>query len=122
MLFSIAADIITVFHLCFIIFVIAGGLPALRYRRLIFLHLPAAAWGALIEFKGWICPLTPLEQQLRQAAANSSYQGSFIEHYLLPIIYPSELTRELQIFFGVMVVIVNLAVYGSLLFRSVRRH
>ncbi|MFH1216954.1 MAG: DUF2784 domain-containing protein [Pseudomonadota bacterium] len=115
---TIVADIVVVIHLLFIVFVVAGGLLIFRRRWMLFLHLPAALWGALIEFSGWICPLTPLEQQLRRAASTSPYQGSFVEHYILPIIYPSGLTRELQIFFGITVICINLVIYGCFLRRA----
>jgi hypothetical protein len=80
-------------------------------------HLPTAVWGALIEFQGWICPLTPLENSLRAAAGEAGYQGGFIEHYLLPVLYPAGLTRGVQLALGSVVIAVNLAVYGLLLAR-----
>ena len=111
MLYRFLADAIIIIHLIFILFVILGGFLALRNKRWSIVHLPAALWAATIEFKGWMCPLTPLENWLREKGGNSIYQGDFIEHYLLPIIYPADLTRELQIIFGLSVVIINIAVY-----------
>ncbi len=111
MLYRLLADAIIIIHLIFILFVISGGLLVLRNKRWSIVHLPAALWAAAIEFKGWICPLTPLENWFREKGGNSIYQGDFIEHYLLPIIYPADLTRGLQIFFGLSVIIINIAVY-----------
>ena len=111
MLYRFLADAIIIIHLIFILFVILGGFLALRNKRWSIVHLPAALWAATIEFKGWMCPLTPLENWFREKGGNSIYQGDFIEHYLLPIIYPADLTRELQIIFGLSVVIINIAVY-----------
>ena len=100
MIEKIAADLIVLFHFTFILFVIAGGFLVLRWRWVIWLHIPCAVWAVLIEFYGWICPLTPWENSLRISAGSSGYNGSFIEHYILPIIYPSGLTRKLQYIFG----------------------
>lgn len=112
------ADGIVVLHFLFIAFVVLGGLLALCWpRRLAWMHLPAACWGAAIELSGWICPLTPLENRFRQAAGEAGYAGSFIDHYLLPILYPAGLTREIQYGLAAVVIVVNLAVYGGLLRR-----
>lgn len=116
----LVADLLVVAHLAFICFVVLGGLLALKWPRAAFLHIPAAMWGALLEFQGWLCPLTPLEQHFRTAAGEAGYTGSFIEHYLLPIIYPADLTRDLQLQLGVFVVVINAAIYGWLLARYVR--
>jgi Protein of Unknown function (DUF2784) len=113
-LYGILADATVLVHLAFILFVVFGGLLALRWRGLIWLHLPAALWGAVVEFAGCICPLTPLENRFRLAAGAPTYDRSFIEHYLLPIIYPAGLTREAQFVLGLTVVALNLAVYGVL--------
>lgn len=114
------ADLVVVVHLGFVVFVVAGGLLVLRWGWAAWLHVPAAAWGALIELGGWVCPLTPLEQWLRRRAGESGYQGGFVEHYILPILYPRELTREVQVVLGIGVVAVNLAVYGWVLWRRRR--
>ena len=111
-----AADAIVVFHMAFVLFVVLGGLLVLRWRWVAFLHLPAAAWGVLIEYAGWICPLTPWEQQLRIAAGEASYTGGFIEHYLLPLLYPAGLTRGTEIALGTLVLVLNAAIYGILLY------
>jgi hypothetical protein len=117
----IAADLLVVLHALFIVFVVAGGLLALRWPRAAAVHLPCAIWGALIEFTGGVCPLTPLEQSLRAAAGQAGYRGGFIEHYLLPVIYPSGLTPAVQGVLGVLVIVVNLLVYGLVLYRRRRR-
>lgn len=111
MFYSLLADIIVVLHLIFIIFVVLGGLLVLKWRWMVWLHVPAAVWGALIEFVGWICPLTPFENRLRHLAGESGYTGDFVEQYLLPLIYPSGLTREIQIMLGIGVIAINLVVY-----------
>ena len=116
----LAADLLVVIHLGFILFVIGGGFLVLRWRWVSFVHLPAALWGAIIEFQGWLCPLTPLEQDLRLAAGEQGYAGGFIQHYLLPLIYPAALTRDLQIVLGVFVIVINLAAYGWVLVRMAR--
>jgi len=111
MVYRVFADLVLLSHLGFIVFALFGGLLALRWRRVPWIHLPAAIWGASIEFFGWICPLTPLEDSLRRASGSAGYTGGFIEHYLIPIIYPAELTREVQLILGCVVVVLNLAVY-----------
>ena len=108
---GILAGVVVGFHLAFVLFVVLGGLLVLRWPRLAWLHLPAAVWGALIEFAGWVCPLTPLENQLRRAGGTAEYAGGFVEHYLLPVLYPAGLTRDIQYVLGAAVVGVNAAVY-----------
>jgi hypothetical protein len=107
------ADFIVILHFSFILFVIFGGFFVLKWHKLIWLHLPAATWGALIEFAGWICPLTTLENRLR-SANGGGYASGFIEHYLIPVIYPSALTREIQVALGLTVILLNLFVYRKL--------
>nr|WP_310776969.1 DUF2784 domain-containing protein [Candidatus Palauibacter scopulicola] len=111
------ADLVLVVHFLFIAFVVAGGFAAVRWPRLAWAHIPCFAWGALIEFAGWICPLTPLENDLRVASGQAGYSGGFIEHYLLPVIYPGALTREIQIWLGLSVLALNAVAYAWLLFR-----
>ena len=113
------ADFIVFIHFSFILFVIFGGFLVLKWRRLIWLHLPAAMWGALIEFAGWICPLTILENRLR-SASGGEYVSGFIEHYIIPIIYPSALTREIQVALGLAVILLNLLVYSKLFLKRTR--
>lgn len=121
MLFRFLADAVLVVHLAFILLVVFGGLLVLRWRWVAWLHLPAVAWGAWIEFSNGICPLTPLENSLRRRGGLEGYAGGFVERYLLAAIYPEGLTREVQVALGVLVLLVNAAVYGYLLARS-RRH
>lgn len=111
MLYQALADLVALTHLAFILFALLGGLLALRWRWMPWAHLPAACWGAAVEFFGWFCPLTPIENSLRRASGSAGYSGSFIERQLMPIIYPTELTREFQLFLGCVLVAVNLAVY-----------
>ncbi|MEN8762678.1 MAG: DUF2784 domain-containing protein [Thiogranum sp.] len=120
MLYRLAADLLVLFHLGFIIFVITGGFLVLKWRWVILLHLPAVVWGALIEFQGWMCPLTPLEQRLRQAAGEKGYAGGFIEHYVLPVIYPQALTADIQIVLGSFVILINLVAYTWVLVHMAR--
>jgi len=112
------AEFVVGFHLGFVLFVVLGGLLVLRWPRLAWLHLPAAVWGALIEFAGWVCPLTPLENRLRRASGTAEYAGGFVEHYLLPVLYPVGLTRGVQYILGACVVVVNAAVYWWVFRRS----
>jgi len=121
MWYWIAAHLVVVLHLGFVCFVVLGGFMVWRWQWILFLHIPAALWGALIEFQGWVCPLTPLEQQLRQEAGQAGYSGGFIEHYLLPVLYPSSLSREVQMFLGTCVVVINAAAYGWLVSRGRKR-
>ena len=118
MLYRTLADAILVLHLGFVLFVLLGGLAVLRRPRLAWLHLPAAAWAALIEFAGWICPLTPLENRLRVQGGGQDFTGDFIGHYVTALLYPDGLTRGLQWLLGALVLAVNAAVY----LRLWRRH
>lgn len=121
MIYKIAADSVAVLHFVFILFVVFGGLLVIRYSKAAWAHLPAAVWGALIEFTGLICPLTPLENLLRRASGEAGYSGGFIKHYLIPLIYPAGLTREIQIMLGAAVVLINVAIYGCIIYRWSRR-
>lgn len=118
MLARITADFLVVLHFAFIVFVVFGGVMVLKWGRVAILHIPCALWGALIEFSGWICPLTPLEHTLREAAGETLYNSGFIDHYIMPLVYPAGLTREMQISLGILVVVVNLMVYGLVIFRK----
>ena len=95
-------------------FVVAGGLLALRWPRVAWVHLPCAAWGALIEFAGWICPLTPLENHLRRLGGQAGYAGGFVDRYVFGALYPAGLSREIQVALGLLVVVVHAAVYAWL--------
>ncbi len=120
MYFRFAADAVLLFHLAFILFAVFGGALGARWRWMPLLHLPAAAWGVFVELTGRICPLTYLENALRIRAGQSGYTESFIEHYLLPLIYPSGLTREIQWGLAAVVLGVNLAIYVWLVLRRRR--
>lgn len=115
MYFRIAADAVVFLHLLFIAFVVAGGFLVIRWRWLFALHVPALTWGAVVEFFHLYCPLTPLENSLRLSAGDRGYNGGFIEHHLIPLIYPAGLTPQTQVLLGLVVVLVNAGVYGWLL-------
>ena len=112
MFYRVAADLVVFIHFTFVLFVVFGALVALRRPRVLWLHLPAATWGALIEFQGWICPLTPWEIRLRTLGGQAGYPGGFIEHYILPLLYPAGLTRTVQLTLGAVVVVVNGLLYA----------
>jgi hypothetical protein len=114
------ANAVVVCHALFIAFIVLGGFLAWRWRWVAVIHVPFAIWGVLIEYRGWICPLTPLENSLRVKAGQSGYGGGFIEHYLLPAIYPSGLTPRVQTVLGTVVLVINLFAYGVLLRRRMR--
>ena len=117
MLHAAVANLLMIVHFGFVLFVILGGLLVFRWPRIAFVHLPAAAWGALIELNHWICPLTPVEQSMRRAAGEEGYTGGFIDHYIIPLIYPEGLTPEIQWVLGAIVLLVNAAIYGSWLLK-----
>jgi len=122
MLYRLAADAVLAAHLAFVLFVVCGGLLVLRTPPLAWLHLPAVAWAAFVELSGSICPLTPLEVTLRRGAGEAGYGGDFVEHYLVALIYPAGLTRQLQMAIGAAVLLINLLVYFVLWRRrSIRR-
>ncbi len=121
MLYRIAADGVFLVHFAFVLFVLLGGLLVLRRTGFAWVHLPAVAWAAFVEFTGRICPLTPLEVVLRQAAGDAGYAGDFLEHYLAAVMYPEGLTRGAQIVMGTAVLLVNVAIYAAALRRSRRR-
>ena len=112
MIYSALADATLALHLAFIAFIVVGGFAVAKWPWLVWLHLPAAAYGVLIELFSWICPLTPLENWLRLLAGEQGYSGSFIDRYLLPIVYPDALTRNVQFVLAAIVVAVNLAIYS----------
>lgn len=120
MTFRVLADAVALFHGAFVVFVVVGGLLVLRWPRVALVHVPAAIWGALIEFAGWICPLTPLENYLRGRAGDAGYTGGFVEHYVLRALYPDGLTPAIQWTLGTFVVVVNAAAYFFVL-RARRR-
>ncbi len=121
MVYRVAADAVVVSHLLFIVFVLFGGLLVLRRPWLALLHVPAAAWGTAVEFLHLYCPLTPLENTLRSNAGGQGYTGGFVEHYLIPLIYPAGLTPGMQVWLGGIVVLLNVSVYGLLLLHYAAR-
>jgi hypothetical protein len=121
MLYRVLADLVVLAHLAFVLFVVGGGVAVLRWPRLAWLHLPVAAWGALVEYAGWICPLTPLEDALRQAGGQAACTGDFVTRYLIPVLYPVALTRDVQVALGSVVVLVNALVYWEVVRRARRR-
>src|SRR4030095_6053083 len=109
---QLAAGSVVLLHFAFVIFVVAGGLLAIRWPRAMWIHMPAALWGVLIEMTGWVCPLTPLENYLREQGVATGYQGEFIAHYIVPVLYPAGLTRDWQLVLGGFAFAVNAVVYG----------
>jgi hypothetical protein len=120
-IYRVLADLVLVLHLGFVVCVVLGGLLVVRWPAIMTLHIPAAVWGVLIEFTGWICPLTPLEKSLRVRGGELGYRGGFIEHYIQPVLYPSGLTRGGQVMLGILVVLLNVTAYSLLLSRSRNR-
>jgi hypothetical protein len=118
MLFRFAADLTLVLHLGFILFVVAGAALVIRWPWLVWLHVPAAVWGAWIEISGGICPLTTLENHCRLRAGEEGYAASFVEHYLIPVVYPGGLTRAVQLALAAVVILVNVALYSYVLRRA----
>ena len=108
---KLGVDIIVTLHLGFVVFVLFGGILLLKWPKFVWLHIPAVLWGILVELNGWLCPLTPLENYLREIAGLGLYEGDFVMHYLMPILYPVDLTRTTQIVFGLIVIGVNLTLY-----------
>ena len=119
--YGLLADLTVLVHAAFILFAVCGGLLVLRWPRTAWLHVPAVLWAAFIEFSGRICPLTPLENHYRELAGESGYSGGFIEHYVLPVIYPAGLTRDIQLWLGLGVLVVNIVAYGIVIRRAVKR-
>ena len=119
-LYRLLANAVVLLHALFIVFVVLGGLLTWRWRWVAAIHIPCAIWGVFIEYRGWICPLTPLENTLRAKAGQEGYSGGFVEHYLLPTMYPSGLTPRVQVVLGTFVLLVNVLVYTVLLRRTLR--
>jgi hypothetical protein len=116
----ITADLLVLIHFGFILFVVFGGLFVIKWNKLAWLHIPCACWAAWIEFSGGNCPLTPLENHFRSIAGHTAYAGGFIEHYILPIIYPAYLTRDIQFILGSGVIVINLVFYAIAIHRYVK--
>jgi hypothetical protein len=120
LIYRALADLVLVVHIAFVLFVVLGGLLLLRWPRLAWLHVPAAIWGVLIEYTGWICPLTPLENSLRMRGGEAGYSGGFIEHYIQPLLYPAGLTRSTQVVLGSLALVLNLTAYAIVVSRMRR--
>lgn len=120
MLASAAADVVMAVHFAFILFALLGAALLFVWPKLVWVHLPALAWGGFVEFTGRLCPLTTIEDGFREAAGQQGYAGGFIDHYITPIVYPDGLTRETQLLFGLILVGVNIVLYGSWLARRQR--
>lgn len=121
-MYNLLANTVIAVHFLFIVFVVCGGLFVICWPRMAFVHLPAIAWGAAVEIFGWICPLTPLENYLRQLADGGSYSGDFIAQYLLPIIYPENMTATMQQILGGLVITINIIFYALAIRRRSRLH
>ena len=109
--YRLVADLTLILHLAFIVFVLFGGLLCLHRTRWVWLHLPSIIWGVFVEWASWTCPLTPLENHFRQLASGQGYRDGFVEHYLIPLIYPGQLTVSLQWFLGALILVINIIVY-----------
>jgi hypothetical protein len=121
MVYTSLADAVLLVHFLFVGFVVFGGGAVLRWPRLAWAHLPAVVWAVLIEYQDWLCPLTPLENALRQAGGESAYAGGFIDHYIVPVLYPAGLTRGVQVALGSVVLLWNALVYWQVVVRRRRR-
>jgi hypothetical protein len=118
--YSFLADIVVLLHLFFVLFAVLGGLLVLWKFSIAWFHVPAVLWAAGIEFLGWVCPLTPLENMLRNKGGAAGYELGFLEHYLMPVLYPVSLTRQVQIGLGLFVLCVNIGIYGFVWYRMRR--
>jgi len=121
MTFRLLADAVVLLHLAFVVFVVCGGMLALWRPWIAWFHVPAAAWGAWVEFSGWICPLTPLENWLRTRGGGTAYDSSFVDYYIVPTLYPASLTRDTQVVLGGSVLVINAVAYALFLRRRARR-
>ena len=117
MAYQIAADLVVLVHFAFIVFVLIGGFLAHRWRWILWLHIPAAIWGTLAITMRWVCPLTPLENYLRQASGGETYTGGFIGRYLVSLVYPTGFDREVFVVIGIAVVVINIIAYTTLAYR-----
>ena len=120
MVYRFLADLVVVLHFCFVLFAVLGGFLAFWKSWMAWYHIPAVFWAAGIEFLGWVCPLTPLENLLRARGGDAGYETGFVEHYIMPMLYPAELTRKVQIWFGIIVLGVNIFIY-LVLWRKMQR-
>ena len=112
MVFQLLADVVVIFHLAFVAFALFGGLLIMKWRRVAWIHVPSVVWAVFIEFTGMICPLTPLENFLRRKSGATGYESGFVEHYIIPILYPESLENSVQIILGILVIVVNADIYA----------
>ena len=117
-LYHFLADVVLVVHLGFVLFIVAGAFLILRWPWMVWVHPPAAVWGVVVEWAGWICPLTPLENRLRAQGGQAGYPGGFVEHYIVRVLYPGGLTRNIQFLLGATVLLVNLIAYAIVFARA----
>ncbi|OGB25807.1 MAG: hypothetical protein A3I66_05405 [Burkholderiales bacterium RIFCSPLOWO2_02_FULL_57_36] len=123
MMYRLLADFVLIIHFAFVVFALLGGLLVLRYRKILWWHIVALCWGVAVQWADWICPLTPLENYFRRIGGESGYAGGFIEHFVLKVLYPENLTLELRYVLGAVLIAVNIAVYLYVIFdRRRRRH
>lgn len=120
-MYALLADLTLILHFLFVVFVVLGGLLVIKYSRLYLLHLPCAIYGAAIEFFGWVCPLTYLENYFYRQAQTATYEDSFIQHYLMPLVYPPGLTVSMQLLLGFSVIILNAVIYAYIWSQRARR-
>ena len=121
MVYSLLSQLIVLLHLAFILFVVFGALLVLRWTKIVWIHIPFALWGMVVEYFNIICPLTPWENHFRRLAGNTVYESGFIEHYIIPLMYPEALSRNLQFILGSLVVVINLGIYSFIILRSLRK-
>ena len=112
MSYRLLADFVVIIHVAFVLFVVLGGFLLRRWPQLVYAHVPAAIWGVLIEFAGWVCPLTPLENSLRVRGGQARYEGDFIEHYIIPVLYPHGIQRSTQLVLGMLALAINAVAYA----------
>lgn len=111
MLYKLLADLTVLMHLAFILFVVLGGLFVLRWKKVMWVHIPIAIWGVVVEYFDILCPLTPLENHFRELSGNVTYETGFIEQYIIPVMYPAGLNRNLQFILGSLVIVFNICIY-----------
>ena len=112
MIYGFLADLVVMVHLAFVVFVVGGAFLVRIRPALAWVHLPAMVWGAVIELAGWVCPLTPLEIDLRARAGQAGYAGGFVDHYIIPVVYPDSLTSRVQVALGFFVLALNAILYA----------
>ena len=119
-IYTLIADILVILHFIFILFTIFGGFLVFKWKKISYIHITAVIWAVLIEIKGWICPLTPLEQKFRDLSGYGGYKESFIEHYIEPLIYPQGLTKDISYILAILLIAINIAIYLALIYRKRR--